>query len=89
MYMYIYICIYIYIRVASLVKEEASNNITKREQAPRSRQPCSVCGRRGGRLRGARFVSVANGCEIVTDSRIAVKLLVHLVIMPVRRPGRR
>ena len=25
--------------------------------------------RRGGRLRGARFVSVTNGCEIVTEKR--------------------
>jgi len=36
-------------------------------QAPRSRQPCSTCRRRGERLRCARFVSVTKGCEIVTN----------------------
>jgi len=45
------------------------------EQAPRSRQPCSTCRRRGGRLRCARFVSVTNGCESVTEKRTAVKLV--------------
>ena len=48
-------------------------------QAPRSRQPCSSCRRRGGRLRCARFVSATNGYEIVTDTRIAITL-VDLVI---------
>ena len=52
---------------------------SQREQAPRSRQPCSSCRRRGGRLRCARFVSATNGYEIVADTRIAVTL-VDLVI---------
>jgi len=47
----------------------------QREQAPRSRQPCSSCIRRGGRLRCARFVSATNGYEIVTVTRIAVTLV--------------
>ena len=60
-----------------------------REQAPCSRQPCSSCRRRGGRLRCARFVSATNGYEIVTDTRIAVTL-VDLVIKELcscARPG--
>jgi len=53
---------------------------SQREQAPRSRQPCSSCRRRGGRLRCARFVSATNGYETVADTRIAVTL-VDLVMM--------
>ena len=69
-----YVCSILFARGASVRTKRASAAL---ETA--SRQPCSSCRRRGGRLRCARFVSVTNGYEIVTDTRIAVTL-VDLVI---------
>jgi len=47
--------------------------------------------RRGGRLRGARFVSVTNGYEIVTEKRNCREVTrpSYTVTMPVHPPGRR
>jgi len=61
------------------------------ETTPRSRQPCSVCERRGGPLRGARFASATNGCELVTDKRTCreVSWPSYEVTIHVGPPGRR